>query len=95
MNFFNHFLSLIVFIYCKCDLWWIIYRFSYCNWIKNKKATINHINKNDKCFQYAVTVTLNHEEIGKIHKEYQKLSLYKQIQLGWDKLHQKRMIGKG
>ena len=33
-------------------------------WIKNKKATINPINKKDnKCFQYAVAVTLNHEEI--------------------------------
>ena len=37
--------------------------------IKNKKATINPINKKDnKCFQYAVTVVLNHEEIGK-HSE--------------------------
>ena len=36
------------------------------NWIKNKKATIYPINKKDsKCFQYAVTVTLNHEKIGK------------------------------
>ena len=27
------------------------------DWIKNKKATINHTNKKDnKCFQYAVTV---------------------------------------
>ena len=34
--------------------------------IKNKKVTVNSINKKDnKCFQYAVTVTLNHEEIGK------------------------------
>ena len=34
--------------------------------IKSEKATINPINKKDnKCFQYAVTVTLNHEEIGK------------------------------
>ena len=32
--------------------------------IKNKKATINPINKKDnKCFQYVVTVALNHEEI--------------------------------
>ena len=30
------------------------------DWIKNKKATINTINKKDnKCFQYAVTVALN------------------------------------
>ena len=29
------------------------------NWIKNKKATTNPINKkNNKCFQYAVTVAL-------------------------------------
>ena len=34
------------------------------NWIKNKKATINPITKKDKkCFQYAVPVPLNHEEI--------------------------------
>ena len=37
--------------------------------IKNKKTTTNPINKKDnKCFQYAVTVALNHEEIGK-HSE--------------------------
>ena len=36
------------------------------DWIKTKKATINPMNKKDnKCFQYAVTVTLNHEEIKK------------------------------
>ena len=36
------------------------------DWIRNKKATINPINKKDKkCFQYAVTVALNHEKIGK------------------------------
>ena len=34
------------------------------DWIKHKKATINSINKKDnKWFQYAVTVALNHEEI--------------------------------
>ena len=36
------------------------------DWIKNKKATINPINKKDnKCFQYAVTVVLNHDKIAK------------------------------
>ena len=41
----------------------------YPDWIKNKKATINPINKKDiKCFQYAVTVALNQEEIKKIHR---------------------------
>ena len=35
-------------------------------WMKNKKTTINSINKKDnKCFQYSVTVALNHEEIKK------------------------------
>ena len=39
------------------------------DWIRSKKATINPINKKDnKCFQYDVTVVLNHEEIGK-HSE--------------------------
>ena len=36
------------------------------NSIKNKKATLNSINnKDNKCFQYALTVALNHEEIKK------------------------------
>ena len=29
-------------------------------WLKNKKATINPKNSDDKCFQYALTVALNH-----------------------------------
>ena len=34
------------------------------DWIKNKKATRNPTNKKDnKCFQYAVTVALNYEQI--------------------------------
>ena len=36
------------------------------DWIKNKEATINPVNRKDnKYFQYAVTVTLNYEEIEK------------------------------
>ena len=36
------------------------------DWIKNKKAIINPINKKyNNSFQYAVTVALNHEEIRK------------------------------
>ena len=34
-------------------------------WIENKKATINPKNNDDKCFQYALTVALNHEQIKK------------------------------
>ena len=38
-------------------------------WFKNKKATINPQNKKDnRCFQYAVTVALNYEQI-KDHPE--------------------------
>ena len=39
------------------------------NWIKNKKATRNFINKKGKYFQYALTVTLNYKEIKNILKE--------------------------
>ena len=36
------------------------------DWIKNKKTAINSINKKDNnCFQYAITVALNHEEMNK------------------------------
>ena len=36
------------------------------DWIKNKKATIGPKNtKDNKCFQYAITIALNHEEIVK------------------------------
>ena len=31
-------------------------------WLKNKKSAINPKNNDDKCFQYALTVALNHEQ---------------------------------
>ena len=37
-------------------------------WLKNKKETINPKNNDDKWFQYASTVALNHEQI-KSHTE--------------------------
>ena len=41
----------------------------YLDRLKNKKSTINPINtKGNICFQYALTVALNHEEIG-MHAE--------------------------
>ena len=44
------------------------------DWIKNKKETINPINKKDnKYFQYAVTVALNLEEIGKNSERITKI----------------------
>ena len=33
--------------------------------LKTKNATINTKNNNDKCFQYAITVALSHEQIKK------------------------------
>ena len=44
-------------------------------WLKNKKATINPKNNDAKCFQYALTVALNYQNIKTIQKEYQKLIL--------------------
>ena len=44
------------------------------NLIKNKKATINPINKKDnKCFQYVVTVALYHEQIGRTPERITKI----------------------
>ena len=33
--------------------------------LKNKRATINPKNNDDNCFQYAITVALNHQNIGR------------------------------
>ena len=30
-------------------------------WVVNKRATINPENKDNKCFQYSITVALNHQ----------------------------------
>ena len=35
----------------------------FAKWIKNKKSTISPKNNDYKCFQYAVTVVLNHDKI--------------------------------
>ena len=43
-------------------------------WIKNKKATINPNNNDNKRFQYALTVALNYE---KIKKDSQRMSKIK------------------
>ena len=32
-------------------------------WLINKRATINPKNKDNKCFQYSITVALNHQKI--------------------------------
>ena len=43
-------------------------------WLKDKKSTINPINNDDKCFQYAVTLALN---LDKIRKNPQRISKIK------------------
>ena len=41
------------------------------DWIK--KAAINSINNDDKCFQYAATIALNHEKIGENSQRLSKI----------------------
>ena len=54
-------------------------------WIKNKKSTINPKNNDYKCFQYAVTVFLNHD---KINRDPQRVSKIKNFidQYNWNDL---------
>ena len=57
------------------------------DWLKNKKATINPINKKDnQCFQYAVTVTLNYE---KIKIDPQRIKKVKPFinEYNWERIH--------
>ena len=37
----------------------------YLKWLKNKKVTINRKNNDNNCFQHALTVALNYENIKK------------------------------
>ena len=46
------------------------------DWIKNKKATINSINEKNRCFQYSVTVALNHEKMGKHAERITKIKAF-------------------
>ena len=42
-------------------------------WLKNKVATINCQNDDDQCFQYAITIALNYDEIGNHHQRVNKV----------------------
>ena len=56
-------------------MWWIVCRFSWLD--RNKKATINPINKKDnKCFQYAATIVLNHKETKKDLQRISNIQLF-------------------
>ena len=43
-------------------------------WLKSKKATINPENNDEKCFQYALTVALNYEQIKKYPQRTSKIN---------------------
>ena len=42
-------------------------------WLKNKGATTNCQNDDDKYFQYAITIALNYDEIGNHHQRVNKV----------------------
>ena len=42
-------------------------------WLKNRKPTINPKNNDDTCFQYALTVALNYEQIKKHPQRISKI----------------------
>ena len=93
-------LSSIIFIlrYYKCHKIKSNHGGSYAdspNWIKSKK-TINSINKKDqKCFQFVVTVVLNYEETGKYAEGITKMKSFMN-KYKWEEqiFHQKKMNGK-
>ena len=45
-------------------------------WLKNKKATVNPKNNDDNCFQYALTVVLNHQNIEKNPQRLSKIKFF-------------------
>ena len=45
-------------------------------WMKNKKSTINPKNNDVMCFQYAVTLALNHDKINREHQSVSKIRPY-------------------
>ena len=70
----------------------LIYRFP--DSIKNKKTTVNCNNKKDnKRFQYTMTVALDHEEVGKHPKRITKIMPFSN-KYNLEITHLKKMIGK-
>ena len=55
-------------------------------WLKNKKATINPKNSDDKCFQYTVTVALNHQNIKNNPERMTKIKPFID-QYNWEKIN--------
>ena len=45
-------------------------------WLTNKKATVNPKNNDDNCFQYALTVVLNHQNLEKNPQRLSKIKFF-------------------
>ena len=54
--------------------------------MNNKKATVNPKNNDEKCFQYAVTVALNHEQITVHPEKTSNITLFID-QYNWKKIN--------
>ena len=66
-------------LYYKCDKINFKRGSSYVDspdWISNKKATINPKNNDYRCFQYAATITLNHEKVNSYPKRASNIRPY-------------------
>ena len=56
------------------------------SWLKSKKCSINSQNTDNKCFQYSVTISLNHQ---KIKNNLERISKIKSFinSLNWDNIN--------
>ena len=55
-------------------------------WLENQKAIINPKNNDDKCFQYALTAALNHQNIKKVSQRISKVKRFIN-QYGWKEIY--------
>ena len=61
-------------------------------WISKNKATINTKNENDeKCLMYAITVALNHQEIGEHPERISRRLLEQTLKYNWNNISKKRL----
>ena len=60
-------------------------------WVKNKKATINPENDDDKCFQYALKIALNYQNIKKNPQRISNIKLFIH-QYNWNEIDFPRKV---
>ena len=53
--------------------------------VENKKVTLNPENNDDNCFQYALSVALNHQNIGKKPQRISKIKPFMD-QFNWNEI---------